>query len=77
MLDHECENAKIKQYGKYRPADVSAGFLGVGEGAVASRGDAVTLHEGLGEALTGLQLSRLGCGSETRHSCSRQVVHNP
>lgn len=60
----------------YWRADVVAGLLGVSEGAISSRGDAVTLHKGLGKALAGLQLSRFGRGSKTRHSCSRQVVYN-
>ena len=63
-------------YKLYWRADVVAGLLGVGEGAVASRGDAVALHEGLGEALAGFQLSRFGRRAETGNSRRRQVVHD-
>ena len=57
-------------------ADVVAGLLGVGEGAPASRGDALAVHEGLGEALAGLQLGGPRRGAEARHTRRRQVVHH-
>lgn len=53
-----------------------AGLLGVGEGAIAGRWDAVTLHENLGEAFARLQLGGFGRGAEAGHAGCRQVIHN-
>lgn len=60
----------------YWRADVVAGLLGVGEGAVASRWDAVTFHEGLGKAFARLQLSSFGRRAKAGDASRCQVVHN-
>lgn len=58
------------------PPDVFTGLLRVGEGAPAGGGNVVTVHEGLGETLTGFQLRSLRQRAETRHAGGRQIVHD-
>lgn len=68
-----CCNCRFCVYWR---ADEVASLLGVSEGAVTGRWNAVTHHKGLWVTFAGLKLRRLGWRPKTCDSSRRQVIHN-